>query len=415
MRHLVSRRRFLVSSVVGGVSARGVLARPAWAAPLGANDAVRVAVVGLGNPGKGRHHVEMFKALPGVRVVALCDVDEAMLDSAVKDLASENIQVATYVDVRKLLESKEVDAISIATPNHWHSLMAIWACQAGKDVYVEKPVSHNVWEGRKVVEAAAQVRPRSSRRARSRARTRRSSSWRTTCAAGETRQDPPRSRLLLQAPREHRQGRRAAADPRRASTTTCGAGRRRSSRCSASSCTTTGTGLGHRQRRHRQPGHPRDGHVPVDAGRGDAAAPGVQRRRPLRLRRRRRDAEHADRRARLPAAPLLFEVRGLPQKTGVAAMDHYRGVRVGIAIECENGYFAGGGGGGWTYDRDGKRVKQFAGSGGDKHVENFVEAVRSRKAAGTQGAGRRGPHLLGVVSPGEHLASTGDAPDPAGC
>ena len=60
-------------------------------------------------------------------------------------------------------------------------------------------------------------------------------------------------------------------------------------------------------------------------------------------------------------------------------MDHYRGVRIGIAIECENGYFAGGGGGGWTYDRDGKRVKQFAGSGGDKHVENFIKAVRSRK------------------------------------
>jgi hypothetical protein len=60
-------------------------------------------------------------------------------------------------------------------------------------------------------------------------------------------------------------------------------------------------------------------------------------------------------------------------------MDQYRGVRVGIAIECEGGYFAGGGGGGWTYDRDGKKVRQFAGSGGEKHVENFIQAVRSRK------------------------------------
>ena len=152
---MVSRRRFLVNSVVGGVAARGALTRSASAAPLGTNDAVRVAVVGLGNPGKGLHHIQMFKAVPGVRVVALCDVDEAILDKAVKGLASENIQVARYVDVRKLLESKEVDAVSIATPNHWHSLMAIWACQAGKDVYVEKPVSHNVWEGRRLVEAAA--------------------------------------------------------------------------------------------------------------------------------------------------------------------------------------------------------------------------------------------------------------------
>jgi hypothetical protein len=60
-------------------------------------------------------------------------------------------------------------------------------------------------------------------------------------------------------------------------------------------------------------------------------------------------------------------------------MDQYRGVRVGIAIECEGGYFAGGGGGGWTYDREGKKVRQFAGSGGEKHVENFIQAVRSRK------------------------------------
>ena len=62
--------------------------------------------------------------------------------------------VETYTDVRKLLENREVDAISTATPNHWHALVTIWACQAGKDVYVEKPVSHNVWEGRKIVEAA---------------------------------------------------------------------------------------------------------------------------------------------------------------------------------------------------------------------------------------------------------------------
>ena len=61
---------------------------------------------------------------------------------------------ATYTDVRKLLEDKSIDAISIATPNHWHSLIAIWACQAGKDVYVEKPCSHNIWEGRQLVSAA---------------------------------------------------------------------------------------------------------------------------------------------------------------------------------------------------------------------------------------------------------------------
>ena len=153
MRHMVSRRDFLMKTVVGGVSAYGALARPAWAGPIGANDAVRVAVVGVRS--KGNHHIEMFKEVPGVRLVALCDVDETILDQRAAELAADGIQVATDVDVRRLLERKDVDAISIATPNHWHSLMAVWACQAGKDVYVEKPVSHNVWEGRKVVEAAA--------------------------------------------------------------------------------------------------------------------------------------------------------------------------------------------------------------------------------------------------------------------
>jgi hypothetical protein len=80
-------------------------------------------------------------------------------------------------------------------------------------------------------------------------------------------------------------------------------------------------------------------------------------------------------------APIIFEVRGLPMKSGTENMDNYRGVRIGIAIECENGYFAGGGGGGWTYDNNHKKIKQFTGSGGDKHMENFFLAVRSRKTS----------------------------------
>ena len=149
----MNRRDFLTTSMAGGVTALGAFARPAWAALQGANDAVRVAVVGV--RGQGNYHLRLFKKIPGVRIVAICDIDQAILDERAAQLAAENIQVARYTDVRKLLESKDVDAISIATPNHWHSLMAVWACQAGKDVYVEKPVSHNVWEGRKIAEAAA--------------------------------------------------------------------------------------------------------------------------------------------------------------------------------------------------------------------------------------------------------------------
>ena len=150
---MVSRRGFLSKSVAGGLAAHAALGRSVRAQPVGANDAVRVAVIGV--HGKGAHHVEMLRAIPGVRIVALCDADEAVLDLRATELAADGIAVAKHMDVRKLLESKDVDAVTIATPNHWHALMAIWACQAGKDVYVEKPVSHNVWEGRKLVEAAA--------------------------------------------------------------------------------------------------------------------------------------------------------------------------------------------------------------------------------------------------------------------
>ena len=93
--------------------------------------------------------------MDGVRVAAFCDVDRKVLESKAGGVREEvRPQVETYVDTGKMLESKEIDAVFIATPNHWHSLATIWACQAGKDVYVEKPCSHNVFEGRKMVEAA---------------------------------------------------------------------------------------------------------------------------------------------------------------------------------------------------------------------------------------------------------------------
>jgi len=118
----------------------------------GANDAVRVAVVGIN--GRGSSHISAFNDMEGVRIAAFCDVDKNVLDKRVKPFKDRNVTVDTYVDIREMLEDKNIDAISIATPNHWHSLATIWACQAGKDVYVEKPCSHNVFEGRKCVEAA---------------------------------------------------------------------------------------------------------------------------------------------------------------------------------------------------------------------------------------------------------------------
>src|SRR6516164_7571903 len=119
---------------------------------LGANDRVRVAV--CGTRGRGKDHIKGFDKVPGVELAALCDVDENVLNERLSDVEKlGRPRPKAYVDIRRLLEDKEIDAISIATPNHWHSLMGIWACQAGKDVYVEKPCSHNTFEGRQLVRA----------------------------------------------------------------------------------------------------------------------------------------------------------------------------------------------------------------------------------------------------------------------
>ncbi len=141
------------SSMVAGVGL--TLASP-FSRVRGANDDIRVAVVGIN--GRGRAHIGAFDEMDGVRVAALCDVDRNVLEKRAKPFKDRNKKVDTYVDIRELLDNKNIDAISIATTNHWHSLMTIWACQAGKDVYVEKPCSHNVFEGRKCVEAARKYR-----------------------------------------------------------------------------------------------------------------------------------------------------------------------------------------------------------------------------------------------------------------
>jgi hypothetical protein len=151
-----NRRNFIKKSILvgSGIALAGTTYKTfASNNVIGANDTVRVAVIGLNGHGRG-NHIPEFKKLSGVKIVALCDVDLAILNQTAADLSKDNIQVEKYQDIRKLLERNDIDAVSIATPNHWHALAAIWACQAGKDVLVEKPVSHSIWEGRKIVEAA---------------------------------------------------------------------------------------------------------------------------------------------------------------------------------------------------------------------------------------------------------------------
>ena len=144
----MNRRAFLRRSTrITAAAAIGVTASGKARADV--NDTIRVGVIGV--RGRGSSHISGFNNVKGVEVVALCDVDESILNDRSKKLAEG---AAKYSDLRALLDDKSIDVVGIATPNHWHSLAGIWACQAGKDVYVEKPCSHNIWEGRKLVDAA---------------------------------------------------------------------------------------------------------------------------------------------------------------------------------------------------------------------------------------------------------------------
>ncbi len=127
--------------------------KPAKKEKVAANERIRIAVIGFN--GRGMDHIKVFAGLPQSEIVMLCDADSNVAGKGIKACLELQDKEPTFVqDLRKVMDDKSIDAVSIATPNHWHALAAIWAIQAGKDVYVEKPVSHNVSEGRRMVEFA---------------------------------------------------------------------------------------------------------------------------------------------------------------------------------------------------------------------------------------------------------------------
>ncbi|MBL8214847.1 MAG: Gfo/Idh/MocA family oxidoreductase [Bryobacterales bacterium] len=120
---------------------------------LGANDRVNLGQVGIG--GRGRDHINFYATLPEARIAAVCDVNQAGRERGVAQVQKlAGYQPKQFEDMRAMFESKDIDAVSISTPNHWHALSTIWACQAGKDVYIEKPASHNIFEGNQMMAAA---------------------------------------------------------------------------------------------------------------------------------------------------------------------------------------------------------------------------------------------------------------------
>jgi len=372
----ITRRNFLKSSISAGVAL--TLASP-YSKVRGANNDIRLAVVGVG--GQGSNHIKIFEKLPGVRIVAICDAERNHIQQNVDYFKSKNQKVDTYVDVRKLLEDKNIDAITSATPNFWHALVTVWACQAGKDVYIEKPVSHNIWEGRKAVEAARK--------------------YNRIVQTGTQRRSSEAYRKAFEYIRQGNIGKilwaRGLCYKLRPSI-----GKVNGPQPIPESCDyNLWCGPADMLPLMRKQLH-YDWHWVWNTGNGDIGNQGIHEMDLARWALGQKglaprvmsiggrfgyidDGETPNTQIAFfdyKPAPLIFEVHGLPRSKSINARDIYRGIDVGIVVQCEKGYFAAGEGGGWIYDNNGKRTdKQFAGEGGGGHHQNFIDAVRSRKAS----------------------------------
>jgi len=368
----LSRRRFIKSSLIttGALS----LSARSWNNVLGANEDIRVAVVGFN--GRGGSHISGFSNIPGVRLTGLCDVDSKVLDASAQRLQKKGQTIEAHIDVRRLLESKNIDVISTATPNHWHALITIWACQAGKDVYVEKPISHCVWEGRKAVEAARKYKRivQAGTQSRSNAGLREALDWVRAGNIGKIKI----ARGLCYKPRPSI-GKVEGPQPIPPSVNYdlwCGP---------------APNGPLMRSRLHY------DWHWVWATGNGDIGNQGIHQMDICRwaLNKPELSPKILSVGGRLGYADdgetpntqfavhdygdalLIFEVRGLPAGTGKREMDKYRTQSVGHVIECEGGYLAGTS----VYDNDGQVIRSFMGRGEEGHFENFIKAVRSRKVS----------------------------------
>jgi len=153
---MIKRREFIKKSVVGTAGIAIGLSAKSYASIIGANERINLAIIGIRN--QGAVHINSFCGLKdshNLVIKTLCDPDELLFEPASKIVTQKtSVKPQTEWDLRKVYDDKDIHAVSIVTPNHWHALATIWACQAGKHVYVEKPASHNIWEGRKMVEAA---------------------------------------------------------------------------------------------------------------------------------------------------------------------------------------------------------------------------------------------------------------------
>ena len=376
------RRTFLRQSLVTAASTVALTGR-GFAAP---SETLRAAVIGVGN--RGMQLVKEAVKVPGLTVTWLVDPDETRARQATK--IAPNAKVAQ--DLRNALDDKDVDVVIIAACNHWHCLAAIWACQAGKDVYVEKPLGHNLVEQRRLIEiaeATKRIVQVGTQQRSDRVQDEIRSFLHDDKELGEI-QYIHANHYFLREPVAKIPGTLkipAAVDY----DLWCGPAERRDL---------------HRKELHY------DWHWDWNTGNGEMCNWGVHILDDV------RNVGLADRvglpKRLLTAAgrltwddagetpnvqvayydtgsiPVIFDLTNLPIKPGSKAAPGYLGTRSGYTVHCEGGRYSGGRGGGGAFDKDGKRIRKFSGSGGEGHIGNFIKAVRERKrsiltADGVQG------------------------------
>lgn len=373
-------RRRLLKQTASAAAISGLGIAPTFASRPNINEEIRVAVIGTG--GRGSSHIQGFSRAQGSRVVALCDADESAVNSKATSLEKKTGgSIERFTDFRILLEREDIDAVSIATPNHWHALMTIHACQAGKHVYVEKPVCHTIWEGRQMVEAMKNYD-------------------RIVAAGFQNRSDIG---LRQAMPLIHDGSYGAIKQARGLCYRSRGTIGRRDEPLTPPERVNYDLWLGPaadqpimRPRLHY------DWHWDFNTGNGDMGNQGPHEMDLLRW--ALGDPQHptgvmsfggrfawddAGDTPNMQCArfdfgndiPVTFEVRNLHQKDQPKVGAYERGPGVGIIITCENAEFRGGRGGGAFYDHDGKVLRKFKGDSGRTHMQNFVNAIRNSDAA----------------------------------
>ena len=384
----IPRRSFLKGSLTAGLT-MGMLGTGRRS--VAANDTVNVAVIGLGATtavggvgGRGHQLIGRLREIPGVKIVALCDADQAHLDRELEAARDLGEKVAAYRDPREAFDDKGVDAVIIALPNHWHALATIWACQAGKDVYVEKPFSYDLWEGRQMVAAARKY----GRMVQVGTQNRSSAFLRgvfDSLKGGELGAIRF-AHALVYRPRDGIGTVDAPTPP--PSTLNYDLW-----------CGPAPKGPLMRKQLHYE------WHWFWDTGNGEMGNNGIhvidlcrlalgQDRTPPRAmsiggRFGPPDcAETANTHIALldyQPAPLICEVRNLSTGKDRNSVGSYRGRDKGILIDCEGGYFAGDASGGTIFDRRGKQIRDLGKGDSPKslelaHLSAFLAGVRSRKA-----------------------------------